>query len=62
MALHLLVWLGKSHGGTVPWLALLLTYWAHAVVWTGAQFWWITHAKLPYVEISHTDSPAGPSS
>jgi ATP synthase protein I len=36
------------------------------VVWTGAQFWWITHAKLPYVEIgveiSHTDPSAGPSS
>ncbi len=32
------------------------------VVWTGAQFWWITHAKLPYVEISHTDSSAGSSS
>jgi len=32
------------------------------IVWTGAQFWWILRAKLPYVEISHTDSSAGPTS
>lgn len=32
------------------------------VVWTGAQFWWIMRAKLPYVEISHTDSSAGSNS
>lgn len=32
------------------------------VVWTGAQFWWIMHAKLPYVELNHTDSSAGSNS
>jgi len=29
------------------------------IVWTSAQFWWIMRAKIPYVEISHTDSSAG---
>jgi hypothetical protein len=32
------------------------------VVWTAAQFWWIMRAKLPYVEINHTDSSAGSNS
>ncbi|WP_437675324.1 M56 family metallopeptidase [Sorangium sp. So ce131] len=37
MALQLLVWLGDAEpDGAVLWLSLLLTYSAHAVVWTGA--------------------------